>query len=336
MRSRGSGCHRRTMSVMGALGFGLSQSCSISAPSDRARAQFDSIIQNVKGSSGHIYDAKDDGGNTCTSASIVPNPKGGYVAVYHTYIGNSYFAVSLGTSQDLLHWRFVRQLGQHASQPCIFNSNGHFIVAWEQDPNNHIQFRWFNTIDDLLNGVVAKTYDAPDDASPCAEGTPNIYSVRGTTPDNVTVSVGCHYYRECKVDRQAQGTMKNFRSWSSSDNSKMNNAIEYWGVKGNIGQRSSTAFKGHQFALIEGMKEPGNWATWGLYTYDYETGNADKLTIATDKGTTAFANPRVEVMNGPNGSPAVVWTMFVPGEGAAEGEGGEVICYTYIGATANK
>ncbi len=75
------------------------------------------------------------------TAKIIADPTGGYMAVYHTMI-SSVFHVSVATSGDLINWTFQRELGSHASQPHMTAlSNGGFLVAWEQDPNNHLAFQ---------------------------------------------------------------------------------------------------------------------------------------------------------------------------------------------------
>ena len=61
--------------------------------------------------------------------------------------------------------------------------------------------------------------------------------------------------------------------------------------------------------------------------YDYQTGHADRTTIHTDGGSTAFANPTVTALTAPNGQLAILVTLFVPGQGAAPGESGELIYY---------
>jgi hypothetical protein len=60
-------------------------------------------------------------------------------------------------------------------------------MAWEQEPRNHLMFVYFDSRDDLMRGAVAKSYEAPMVLSPCANGTPNLYSA-----SNTRVDVGFH------------------------------------------------------------------------------------------------------------------------------------------------
>lgn len=53
------------------------------------------MIGDVRGATGHRYDAKDGTGNRMDTAEIIANSTGGYLAVYHT--GDT---VNLATSSD--------------------------------------------------------------------------------------------------------------------------------------------------------------------------------------------------------------------------------------------
>ncbi|PSL46553.1 hypothetical protein CLV51_103534 [Chitinophaga niastensis] len=298
---------------------------SAGAPSDPTRALLRGYIENVTGSDAHIYNAKDNAGHTMDCAKIIANPAGGYIAVYHTYVNGS-AKVNLATSADVLNWTWVRELAGSntgsASQPTIaVASDGGFVMAWEQEPKNHLKFTYFTSWNNLKNGVVSKSYDAPQTLSACAEGTPNIYAASSTRID-----VGHHYYANCDVDRQARGTLTNFNSWTTQQQNNFDNAILYWGVKGNIGDRDATTFKGYNFGVIEGQGIKGDFGSWRTYLYDYQTGNADTMHIVTDHGSTAFANPTITNLN-IGGQPAILITLFVPGEGAGSGEAGELIYY---------
>lgn len=295
------------------------------APSDPARAILRGYIENVTGADARVYDAKDNVGHNMDCAKIIANPAGGYIAVYHTYV-NGEAKVNLATSTDVLHWTWVRELAGSntgsASQPTIaVAADGGFVMAWEQEPNNHLKFVYFRNWTDLKNGVVSKSFDAPRTLSSCAEGTPNLYYASSTRLD-----VGHHYYSNCDVDREARGTLTNFNSWTTAKQPRFDNAILHWGVKGNIGDRDAVVFNGYNFGVIEGQGAKGDFGTWRTYLYDYQTGNADTLHIVTDGGSKAFANPTITSLT-INGQRALVITLFVPSEQSAAGEAGELIYY---------
>jgi F5/8 type C domain len=316
----------------------VSTAAPSAAPSDTTRAELRGYIENVTQANARRYAATDSAGRTMDTAKIIADPAGGYMAVYHTMI-SGVFHVSLATSSDLLNWTFQRDLGSHASQPFItLLSNGGFVVAWEQDPNNHLAFKYYSSRANLLSGTVAKSFDAPRNLSSCAEGTPNIYSViLNPDIDHSTIDVGHHYFWNCDRDRQARGKLTNFNSWTTSAQSNYDNAILYWGVGGNIGDRDALTFKGYNFGLIEGQYTKGDFGSWRAFLYDYQTGNADTTSIHTNGGSTAFANPSITNLVAPNGSLAIVVTLFIPSEGAAPGESGELIYYrTYTNLALNK
>lgn len=312
-----------------------------SQPSDAMRGELKGYIQNVTAANASVYNAKDSNGNGMDCAKIIQDPNGGYLAVYHVEQSGGQFSVYLATSSDLVHWTYQVSLGTGASQPTVqLLSNGGFLVLWEQvnssGGDNHIRFNYYSSRANLLAGTVTQTYDAAQSLSTCAEGTPNIYSVN-LVPDlaNSVIDVGGHYNSNCSVDQQQRGSLVNFSHWVTTPEPQINNAVKYWGVAGNIGERDALDYRGYNFELIEGDAVAGNWADWDIYCYDFQTGNADKLSITTAGGSTSFANPRITRLIAPNGEPAIVTTIFIPSQGAASGEAGELIYYrTYGFSTA--
>ena len=298
------------------------------APSDAMRHEFEGWVQIVTTSDAHEYHATDSAGRTMDTAKIIADPAGGYLAVYHTYLGGTFY-VSVSTSTDLMHWNYQGQLGTNASQPYIaFLSDGGFVVAWEQTPANHIRFNYYSNRANLLSGTAAKIYDAPMTLSTCAEGTPSIYSASLSPGINQsTLDVGGHFYDNCVADREQRGTLTNFNTWSTSVQAGLNNAILAFGIQGNIGARDAVNYRGFSLGLFEGQFASGDFGSWRIFCYDYQTGNADPLNIVTDGGSTSFGNPKVTSIIAPNGKPAIVVTLFIFGQGNAPGEAGELIYY---------
>jgi hypothetical protein len=295
---------------------------------DAARAVLRGYIENVAQANARRYGTTDSAGRTMDTAKIIADPAGGYLAVYHTMISGA-FHVGLATSTDLINWTFQYDLGSRASQPVITAlPNGGFVLAWEQEPNNHLAFRYYSSRANLLSGTVAKSFDAPRKLSPCAEGTPNIYSVTlNPDIDHSTIDIGHHYYWNCDRDRQARGQLTNFDSWTRSAQPSYDDALLRWKVGGNIGDREALSFKGYQFDVIEGQFTKGDFGSWRTFLYDHQTGIADQTNIRTEGGSTAFANPSITSLKAPDGRMALVMTLFIPSEGAAPGESGELIYY---------
>lgn len=307
------------------------------APSDQARAELRAIVENVNQATARRYNARDDAGHVMDTAKIIQDSSGGYLAVYHHLHTDNKFRVNLATSTDLLNWHWVRELAGSgngpASQPTIVQaSNGGFVLAWEQENpgggNNHLAFRYYASRSALLAGQVSRSFDAARQLSSCAEGTPNVYSVTlAPDIDHSVIDIGGHYWWNCDRDRQQRGRLTNFSSWTTSSQPTFDNALLHWGVGGNIGDRDQVAYMGFSFGLIEGQFVKGDFGSWRTFVYDYQTGNADQTTIRTDGGSTAFANPTVTSLRAPNGQPAILMTLFVPSEGAAPGESGQLIYY---------
>ncbi|KAJ6553058.1 hypothetical protein B0H19DRAFT_1155549 [Mycena capillaripes] len=201
-------------------------------------------------------------------------------------------------------------------------------MAWEQDPDNHVAVRYFPDRKHLLAATPTRSFDAPMPLSTCAEGTPNIYSVKLSPDiDHSVIDIGGHYYRNCEVDRQQRGTLTNFNRWATAPRPDVDNAVLFWGVQGNIGDRDPVVFDGFTFQLMEGMFTEGDFGSFRAFLYDFATGNADRVNVTTKGGSTAFANPSISRIVSPQGKNAIVVGLFLPSEGAASGEAGQLIFY---------
>jgi hypothetical protein len=289
-------------------------------------------IENVTTADGVRYDAKDNTGRVMDTVKIIQDYTGEYIAVYHSLNhAEGRFHVSVATSTDLLSWTFQHDFGPGTHQPTIHaiaDGTEGYVVAWEQDPDNHLAFRYFRDRADLLSGRSARHFDAPQTLSDCAEGTPNIYSVtieRGI--NHSVIDVGAHYFWNCDRDRQQRGTLTNFRSWQATPQPQVDAPLLAAGVGGNIGDRDDFTFRGRDYLLIEGQFVKGDFGTWRTFLYDFGTGGADQLDIQTHGGSTAFANPSITFLRLPGGRRGFVVGLFLPSEGAAPGESGQLIYY---------
>jgi len=292
------------------------------------------LLGNVVGSTAHRYAVTDSAGNTMDTVKIITNPAGGYLGVYHT--GNR---VQLATSTDLVNWVFRRTLDPQASQPTIFAlPNGGFLTAAEFNnlagSGGLLRFRHYANLSALLAGTVNRERTIPRSLSACNEGTPNIYSV-SLTPDidHSIIDVGFHYQRNCDLDRQARGRLTNFTTWTAAADigadGRLTAAAAAQGraVNGNIGDRDTAMFDNTRYTLHEVQYAKGDFGSWRLYLDNWQTGTATYLPVTTQGGSTAFANPTFTAITSPAGKPAVVATVFVPSEGAAPGEAGQLVYY---------
>lgn len=303
-----------------------------------------SIIQNVPAADGYRYDEKDSAGNPMDTLKIIPRPGGGYLGIYHSPTARG-FVVRLATSIDLIHWDFQTDLSTYASQPTIAQlSDGSFLTIWEannppgQPFKTWLQFRHYAALEDLLTAKSDLVFNAPHTLTPPdsgAEGTPNLYSA-DLSPDlaHSHIQVGFHYFKNFDVDRQARGTLDNFKNWTTQVDTRANQAVETYHVLGNIGGRDTFSFQGIDFDLLEGQFIKSDFGSWRSFLYNIETGTAEQLDIHTQKGSTAFANPKITFLPVPSGKPAVAVTLYLPTEGAASGEAGELVYYSYLATTS--
>jgi hypothetical protein len=309
--------------------FGLLAGCgrADNSTSGSPRTDLRGLIEDVTQSTARKYALTDDRGNVMDTAKVIAVPEaGGFVGLYHSYRpGPAIFSVHLATSSDLLNWTWRVQLADQASQPTIKPaSDGGYVVAWEQEPDNHLKFAHYPGWADLLKGVPARTFDAPQRLSDCAEGTPNLYMASTTFLD-----VGFHFYDGCDLDRQARGTT-DWTSWNATAEPRLEETVRVHGVMGGIGDRDVISFDGSEFTLIEGQVVKGDWRTWRVFLHDGETGRAEQLSFRTHAGSVAFTNPTIEQIE-IGGRQAILMSLFVPQEGAAGAEAGQLIYYRTFG-----
>lgn len=289
-----------------------------------------SLIEPVGAATAYRYGTRDDRGHSMDTLKVVPAGDGTYLGVYHSLTGGV-FTTMLATSRDLVTWAHAADLEANASQPTIARlPDGAFVVAFEKDTGctgtgpggNCLGFERYPALGPLLSGVPDRAFQAPRTLSKCAEGTPNIYGATASALD-----VGFHYFRSCDVDRQARGTLSGFAHWSATPQPALDAPFEAFGPRGNIGDRDNLAFAGASYNLHEVQFTKGDFGSWRTYLYEWTTGRASPLAVRTHRGSTAFANPSATVLTAPSGRPAVLTTLFIPVQGAAKGEAGELVYY---------
>jgi hypothetical protein len=286
-----------------------------------AVSRFVELAGDVRDSDGHTYGTRDGTGRTMDAAQIVQAPGGGYLAVYHTALADGRFHAALATSADLRTWTRRHDFGAGTSQPSLApDDRGGYVLAYEKDPDNHIAVRGYRTRAALPAGDFDRSFDAPRTLSRCAEGTPDVTSVRGGT-----VRLTGHYRAACDTDRQLSAVLTDFTSWRARPDQRLDRALESWGTGGNIGDRSRLRLDGAVLVLIEGRRHRGDFGSWRTYAYDPATGRAGRLSPRTHGGSRAFANPSAPLLTGPRGRPALLVSVFVPQEGAAPGESGQLL-----------
>lgn len=284
-----------------------------------------SSIENVTDATAYRYRLADDRGLEMDTVKIIEvADAGGFVGVYHSFSSTGGFTVSLATSIDLMRWTWRTDLADRASMPTIAAaSDGGFVVAWEQEPRNHLRLAYYPSWNDLVNAAPSKTFDPPRRLSSCAEGTPSLNAASSSFVD-----VGFHYHAGCELDSEARGTT-NWKTWTVSRQPQLDATVRRAGVAGGIGDRDSIVIDGDRFTFIEGQTALGDWSTWRVYVLEGPGGVATPLDIRTHAGSTAFTNPTVAIVS-IAGRPAILVTLFVPQEGAKGAEAGELVYYRFL------
>ena len=300
------------------------------------------ILEDVKNATGYRYSAHDDKNCGLDTIKIIENPLGGYLGVYHSYIGGIFY-VRLAESSDLLNWSYIKTIDAHASQPTIAKApNDAYIVAFEKEnsSSSHLKVCYYSNLSALIdaNGLPSFTLDLPMTLSSANEGTPNIYTI--TIQNSVlNITMGFHYNNlTANADEVAIGWLTvslinatNWRWQTKPMKGYTGKLRDEFYVKGNIGDRDFGQIFGMEFTLQEGnLKErvPGtDWTAWRIFLYNHSSGGFVMLNITTHAGSTSFGNPTFTLLKSPSGRTAIVVTYYIFSEGAAEGEAGPLIFY---------
>jgi hypothetical protein len=247
--------------------------------------------------------------------------------------------VKLATSNDLLDWTFRMDLAAHGSQPTIAAlADGGYVVAYESNTDctglgrwphrSCLRFLYYASFPALLSATASRTFRAPRTLSRCNEGTPSLQALRlAPDIDHSTISVAFHYHRDCAVDRQARGTLQDFRTWSTRAVPGLDRALEAFGIRGNIGDRDGIVYRGTSYTILEGERVHHVWSSWRCFVEDGSSGEIVELDLRTSGNSPACANPTLTLVDAPGGGSAIVVAVFIPVEGAAPGEAGELLYY---------
>lgn len=300
------------------------QSAIIDTSVNRISNQIIALISNVSLADAAQYSSKDDKANSMDCAKIIEYRNDTFISVYHTY-KNDIPYVHLAISIDLLHWKQKVQLAVKASQPTIYlTASNKFIIAFEQEPNNHIKVLQYDNFNALILNQYSKYKDIEHNFSNNAEGTPNIYLANDSIVD-----IGYHYWCNGDVDRQARGELSNFSTWTTQKEPCIDNAILSFNLHGNIGDRDVINFQNIEFMIIEGQNVKDDFGTWKIYLYNSIENKAYPINIQTTLRSHSFANPTIQLINF-NNKDAILITLFLHTVGANKVEERELIYYKFL------
>jgi hypothetical protein len=308
-----------------------------------AQVQVARLLGDVTAADGWDYGAVDSSGKTMDTAKIIAKPGGGYLAVYHCLV-STVFEVRVADSTNLATWTYRATLGTHESQPAIaVLPDGGFLVPVEADNNGiqspsatWIRFHYYTSLANLLAGTAARTLDTEHTlvgpiSGGGAEGTPHVYRVVSYTDiDHSIFDIGCHYFMGAVTDRQARGTLTNWSSWSMRTEPLIDTAVARQGAAGKVGDRDSLTWGDSTLVIVEAQTVQNDNATWQPYLYDWQTGQAVRLSVKTHGGSTGFANSTMTLLPGPVSGTVLLATHFIFGAAAAPGESNSLIYYRTV------
>ena len=293
-------------------------------------------IGNVNQAQGVRFGATDNFGRQLGTIKIVAKPGGGYAGVYH-YPNGAGFEIALATSNDLLRWTWVSDIGPGADPEIRFLNNGHLLLAWEAPSNTnpeitHVRVRLYSSLGTLARGHYLKQFDARHTFSTWNEGTPSINWTNATGSD---IKLGFHYHvvnGSFNNDREATGELRNWTQWTAKKALGVDAKLTRLGAAASHGDRNVFRDgRGNTFTIYEGELRQNDFSSWRLYLDDNSRGRFHRINVQTPEHSQSFGNPTVTLLRDPRGRMALVTTAFIFGAANGPNEAGQAIWYREIG-----
>jgi hypothetical protein len=266
-----------------------------------------------------------------------------YLGVFHDQINSTQFATYLGYSTDLRVWHTIGQIHSPASQPDLrILPDDSVVYAEEYNPSGRprvrVQYYGNGTTSGLealiANPAVAPTQaiTLPGTAAAKADGTPEFgrISYSGEITSSI-LEVTHHYYDLGQRDMEADGTLTDFKTWSSPSDTTINNLVTNAGGNGKIGDREVFEVGSQVFEVVEAQVSPtssGDYGSWRLFLVNQTASTVQKLSPVLSGGAQSLGNPTVSFVTLPTGRPALVFTCFVFGaNNGTTPPGGHMLVY---------
>ncbi len=251
-----------------------------------------------------------------------------YLGVFHNQINSTQFATYLGYSSDLRVWHTIGQIHSPASQPDLrILPDDSVVYAEEYNPTGRpyvrVQYYGNSAVRGLAaliaNPAVAptQTITLPGTALAKADGTPEFgrISYSGAIASS-TLEVTHHFYYLGQGDIEADGTLTNFKSWSSPTDTTVDNLVTNAGGNGKIGDREIFKVGNQVFEVVEAQVSPtssSDYGSWRLFLVNKTQNTVQQLSPVLSGGARSLGNPTVAFVTLPTGVPALVFTCFVFG-----------------------
>jgi hypothetical protein len=253
-----------------------------------------------------------------------------YLGVFHNQINSTQFATYLGYSADLKSWHTIGQIHSPASQPDLrILPDDSVVYAEEYNPSGHpyVRVNYYGN----ASGTAAPTglqalftnpatlptaaLTLPGTPLAKADGTPEFgrISYNGSVTSS-TLEITHHYYDLGTRDLQGVGTLTNFKNWSNSADTAINDLVNNAGGNGKIGDREIFKVGSEVYEVVEAQVNPasGNdYGSWRLFLIDRTGGTIEQLSPMLQGGAQSLGNPTVSFVALPDTHPALVFTCFV-------------------------
>ena len=282
---------------------------------------------------------------------VVPtdDAKHPYLGVFHNQINRTQFATYLGYSGDLKSWHTIGQIHSPASQPDLrILPDDSVLYAEEYNPSGrpYVRVHYYGNATGTLGptglqALIANPATPPTNsltlagtAQAKADGTPEFGRIgyNGSVASS-TLEITHHYYYLGTRDLQGVGTLTNFKNWSNSADTTINDLVNNAGGTGKIGDREIFKVGAEVYEVVEAQVNPtssNDYGSWRLFLIDRTAGTIEQLSPMLQGGAQSLGNPTVSFVALQDGHSALVFTCFVFGtNNGATRPGGHLFVYPF-------
>lgn len=292
------------------------------------------------------YDTTDNLGESMSVLDTVPDPRGGYLGVYHTEFrtpGVPGFRISLAHSSDLINWTRLEVLDPTgASMPTLRPIPGArgYMLAYEKRGHSGgdvIRVRYYRTLEALLVNHYVAQLDLPRMFSPWNNGTPTILWIHWNGAlRRSQIELGFHYQSAIRgapgPDREAVGVLRGFHVWSAHTDPSTDIGLDRQGLFGSHGDWRQFGFDGEHWRVYEAQTTYNNFGSWRVVLADPATEQMYSLALraGSDPVSSSFANPVASEEPAPNGHGTVLVITMYLFSARVPGTTGELVYYQPI------